>query len=196
MAEHTMRALSEVLNHLEHSVQGQKVTIGSLVDELGAHSFASLMLMFALISTSPASSIPGVTAIVAFIEFILVAQIMLGRDCLWLPGFISRKALSTHKLCKGINWLRKPVHFVERFLKPRWVFFVKPPWLYLPLAVILAVTPFMPFMEVIPTSGSIASAAIACFAAGLLTRDGLLAMVSILFLASVPFVIGYVGFSG
>lgn len=196
MAEHMTRALSEVLNHLEHSVQGQKVTIGSLVDELGAHSFASLMFMFALISTSPASSIPGVTAIVAFIEFILVAQIMLGRDCLWLPGFISREALSTHKLCKGINWLRKPVHFVERFLKPRWIFFVKPPWLYLPLAVILAVTPFMPFMEVIPTSGSIASAAIACFAAGLLTRDGLLAMVSILFLASVPFVIGYVGFSG
>ncbi|MGP9675895.1 MULTISPECIES: exopolysaccharide biosynthesis protein [unclassified Halomonas] len=47
-----------------------------------------------------------------------MSQIILGRDCLWLLGFISRKALSTHKLCKGINWLRKPVHFVERFLKP------------------------------------------------------------------------------
>lgn len=196
MAENTTRALSEVLDHLERSVQGKQVSIESLVEELGAHSFASLMLMFALISTSPASSIPGVTAIVAAIEFILVGQMVLGRDCLWLPGFISRRNLSTKKLCKGINWLRKPVHFVERFLKPRLVFFVKPPWLYLPLAVILAVTPFMPFMEVIPTSGSIASAAIACFAAGLLTKDGLLAMTSMVFLAAVPVVIWYVGFGG
>lgn len=196
MAENTTRALSEVLDHLERSVQGKRVMVGALVDELGPHSFASLMLMFALISTSPASTIPGVTTIVAAIEFILVIQMILGRDYLWLPSFISRRYLSTNKLYKGISWLRKPVHFVERFLKPRLVFFIKPPWMYLPLTLILAVTLVMPFMEVIPASGSIASAAIACFAAGLLTRDGLLAMIAMVFLAAVPFVIWYVGFSG
>ncbi|WP_447553930.1 exopolysaccharide biosynthesis protein [Vreelandella sp. EE22] len=196
MAEHTTRALSEVLDHLEKSIQGEKVRIASLVDELGHHSFASLMLMFALVSASPASSIPGITAMVAAVEFVLILQMLLGRTCLWLPTFISRKTLSARKLCTGVNWLRKPVHFVERFLKPRLVVFIKPPWLYLSLVLILAVTLFMPFMEAIPTSGSIASAAIACFAAGLLTRDGLLAMVSIGFLAAVPVMIWSVGFSG
>lgn len=196
MAENSTRALSEVLSHLENSVQGKKVTIGSLVDELGPHSFASLMLMFALISTSPASSIPGVTTIVAAIEFILVIQMLVGRDCLWLPAFIAHKGLSSEKLCKGIAWLRKPLHFVERFLKPRLVFFVKPPWMYLPLVLILGVTLFMPFMEVIPMSGSIASAAIAFFAAGLLTKDGVLAMASMVLLAVVPIVIWQLGFSG
>lgn len=36
----------------------------------------------------------------------------------------------------------------------------------------LCLTLFMPVMEIVPTSGSIASAVIAVFAAGLLTRDG------------------------
>ena len=37
---------------------------------------------------------------------------------------------------------------------------------------ILGLALVMPVMEVIPTSGSLASAVIALFAAGLLTRDG------------------------
>ena len=59
---------------------------------------------------------------VAAIVFILVVQMIVGRDCVWLPDFISRHQLSTAQLCKGIGWLRKPVYFVEGFLKPRLAF--------------------------------------------------------------------------
>ena len=44
----------------------------------------------------------------------------------------------------------------------------------------------MPFMEVVPMSGSVASAVIACFAAGLLTRDGILLLIALGFLSAVP----------
>ena len=54
----------------------------------------------------------------------------------------------------------------------------------------------MPFMEVIPTSGSIASAVIALFAAGLLTRDGALVVVSLILLLAVPVAVWYFGFGG
>jgi hypothetical protein len=189
-------ALSEVLDQLESSAHGESIRIEEVIEKLGHKSFASLMLVFSLISTSPASAIPGITTVVAAITFILVVQMIAGRECLWLPRFITRRHMSTAKLYKGIGWLRRPVHFVERYLKARLTFLFRRPWLWLPLVLILILTLFMPFMEVIPTSGSIASAVIALFAAGLLTRDGALAVLSFVLLLAVPVAVWYFGFSG
>lgn len=195
MTEERTRALSEVLDQLESSAHGESITVQEVVEKLGRKSFASLMLVFSLISTSPASAIPGITATVAFITFILVVQLIIGRDCVWLPDFITRRHMSTAKLCKGIRWLRKPVRFVERFLVARLTFLFHRPWIWLPLILILALTLFMPFMEVVPTSGSMASAVIALFAAGLLTRDGGLVVLSLILLLAVPVAFWQFGFS-
>ncbi len=195
MAEVT-RALSDVLDQLESSVHDESIAVEEVIEKLGSHSFASLMLVFSLISTSPASAIPGITAVVATVVFILVVQMIAGRNCLWLPGFITRRRMSSEKLCKGIGWLRKPVQFVERYLKERWTHLFHRPWIWLPLTLILGLTLFMPFMEIIPTSGSIASAVIALFAAGLLTRDGALVIASLVLLSAVPVAVWYFGFGG
>jgi hypothetical protein len=194
MAEERMHAISDVLDKLEDAAEGDSITVDRVVRTLGERAFASLMLIFTLISTSPASAIPGLTATVALIVFILVVQLIAGRDCVWLPGFITKRELSTEKLCKGIGWLRKPVQFVEKFLKPRLTFLFHRPLSLVPLFLILGLTLFMPFMEIIPTSGSIASAVIAIFAAGLLTRDGVLAILSIILLLAVPVSVWYFGF--
>ena len=95
---------------------------------------------------------------------------------------------------QGIGCLRTPVRFVERLLRPRLGFLYHQPWLYLPLVLILALTLFMPFTEVIPTSGSIASAVIALFAAGLLTRDGVLALAATALLLALPVLVWQLGF--
>lgn len=193
MSDESSRALSQVLDQLEHTVIGDSIMVQSIVDALGPRSFASLMLVFALISTSPASTIPGITAAVACIEFLLVVQMIAGRRSLWLPSFIAHRRISTEQLCKGVGWLRKPVRVTEKILKSRLTVLVTPPWIYLPLSLILGLTLLMPFMEVIPMSGSIASAVIAFFAAGVLTRDGLLVLVSMTFLAAVPLAVWFFG---
>ncbi|MGP3699715.1 exopolysaccharide biosynthesis protein [Rhodobacter sp. NSM] len=193
MAERT-RALSDVLDELEGAIHDKDIAVQEIVERLGDRSFASLMLVFSLISTSPASAIPGITATVAIIVFILAVQMIFGRRSVWLPGILTRQRVSSSMLCKGISWLRRPLHFIERFLGARLTFLVHRPWLFLPLGCILLLTLVMPFMEVIPTSGSIASAAIALFAAGLLTRDGALILVSLIPLSAVPFMIWQVGF--
>lgn len=195
MPRERTRALSEVLDQLELSAHGDRIRIEEVIERLGRKSFAALMLVFSLISTSPASAIPGITTTVAAITFILVVQMIAGRDCLWLLRFITRRYMSTAKLCQGIGWLRRPVRFVERFLKERLTFLFHRPWLWLPLALILLLTLFMPFMEIIPTSGSIASAVIALFAAGLLTRDGALVVLSLALLLAVPLAAWYFGSS-
>jgi hypothetical protein len=196
MPEQQSRALSDVLDQLERSAHGDHITVQEVVEQLGHRSFASLMLVFSLISTSPASAIPGLTAFVAAVTFILVGQMIIGRDHVWLPAYLTRRRISTAKLCKGIGWMRRPVRFVERYLKARLTFLLHRPWLFVPLLLIMALTLFMPFMEAIPTSGSIASAVIALFAAGLLTRDGILVMISLCLLLVVPVAVWQFGFSG
>lgn len=187
-------ALSDVLDRLEGAARGESISVGDVVETLGHKSFASLMLVFSLISTSPASAIPGLTATVAALVFVLVVQMILGRDCVWLPDFVTRRRMETDKLRRGVAWMRRPVRFVERFLGARLTFLLHRPWLYLPLVLILGLTLFMPVMEVIPTSGSIASAVIALFAAGLLVRDGALVVLSLTLLLAVPVAVWHFGF--
>ncbi|OWU84081.1 exopolysaccharide biosynthesis protein exod [Oceanicola sp. 22II-s10i] len=185
-------ALSDVLDTLEASLDGESVTVEHVVDKLGRASFASVMLIFSLISTSPASAIPGVTAVVAMLVLLLIIQMMIGRESVWLPDFVSRKRMDADKVERGVNWLRKPVTSVERFIKPRLTFLFHRPWLWLPMILIALLTLFMPFMEIVPTSGSIASAVIALFAASLLTRDGVLACLSFGLLLVVPVTLYFV----
>lgn len=193
MASEYQRPLSATLDKLENSVSGDSIAVQDVIDGLGEQSFASLMLVFSLISTSPASAIPGVTATVAFVVFILSVQMVMGRKCVWLPKVITRRRMSTASLCKGIGWLRGPLRFVERLLRPRLAFLLHRPLIFLPLFLILALTLVMPFMEVVPTSGSIASAVIAVFAAGLLSRDGALVVLSLVLLLSAPVAVWQIG---
>lgn len=196
MSERVSRALSEVLDGLEASINGEEVRVQHIVQALGQKSFASLLLIFPLIAVSPASAVPGVTATVAVIVFLLVSQMIIGRESVWLPSFIRDRRISKAVMCKGIAWLRKPIAFVERFLKARLTFILERPWRYLPLGMVLALSLFMPFLEFIPTSGSIASAIIAVFAAGLLTRDGVLVLISLLTMLALPALAWQAGVGG
>ncbi len=54
----------------------------------------------------------------------------------------------------------------------------------------------MPFMEIVPTLGLIASAVIALVAAGLLTGDGALVVASMTLLLAVPVAMWKYGLSG
>ena len=196
MTERVSHALSEVLDGLEASINGEEVSVQHIVQTLGQRSFASLLLIFPLIAVSPASAVPGVTAMVAVIVFLLVSQMIVGRESVWLPPFIRDHCISKAALCKAIGWLRKPIAFVERFLKARLTFILERPWRYLPLGMVLVLSLFMPFMELVPTSGSIASAIISILAAGLLTRDGGLVLFSLLTMLGLPVLAWQAGVGG
>ena len=59
----------------------------------------------------------------------------------------------------------------------------------------LCIALFMPVMEVVPTSGSIAATVVALFAAGMLTRDGALVFAATLLSAAVPGAVWWFGFA-
>lgn len=172
--ERTGRALSEVLDRLEASARHETTSLGEIVEGLGRRSIAAVILIPALLAVSPLSGVPGVTVTVGLIVAIASAQMLMGRDCLWLPERLTRRRVSTARLCKAISWLRRPVGAVERVLRPRMTFLFHRPSIWAPVTIMLVVGAAMPVLELIPTSGSIAAFVIALYATALLTRDGAL----------------------
>lgn len=183
--------LSEALAALREAAHDGPVPLGEIARHMGADGMAAIVLVFALIAVSPASAIPGVTTGVAVAVFVLVGQMVLGRRSPWLPRLIADRRIDGAKLRSGADWLRRPVGWVEGFLRPRLTFLIHRPWSLVPMLLVLATCLVMPFLEIIPTTGSIASAAIALFAAGMLTRDGALVALATAALSVLPLAVWY-----
>jgi hypothetical protein len=183
------RALSAVLDRLEAAAAGETVSVGEIAAALGRRSFPALILGPALIAVSPASGIPGVTSAVGLVVAATVAQALLGRETLWLPRRFACRRIDADRLARGVRRLRGPVGAVERLLRPRLSWLVRRPLVALPLLVMLAIGLAMPLLEFIPTSGSVAAAAISVLAAGLLARDGLVVAAGLAVAVAVPYLI-------
>lgn len=182
-------ALSEVIDRLEQSAHDEATSIGDILEALGRRSFPAAMLIPALLAVSPLSGIPGVTVSVGLIVAATAAQMLWGRDLLWLPEKLTRRTIPTERLCKAISWLRPPLKFIERFLKPRLTFLFRRPFRWITLALVFLIGVMMPVLELIPTTGSVAATVISIFAIGLLTRDGALVILGYTLVIGAPFLI-------
>ncbi len=183
------QVLNAVLDQLEDASTSETVTIDALVKTIGPQAFTALMLVFALVAISPASVVPGVTSAVGLIEAMLAAQMIMGRPHLWLPGFIAQRGVAGARLGTAVGWLRKPIGFIDRILRPRLSFMTEKPWILPWLIVVFCLGLIMPFMELIPTSGTIIATFIALVAAAMLTRDGLLLVLAAGVLALIAWVL-------
>lgn len=166
--------VSEVLDRLEAAGAGETVSVGDIVERMGARSFAPLLLVPALIMVSPISSIPGTPTLSATIIALIAAQMLIGRRTLWLPRFLRERRLSRARMERAIAFLRRPVGWIEPRMRPRLVFLADGRGVHVALLVCLGITLVMPMMEFLPLLASIAAVAISLIAAGLLARDGIL----------------------
>lgn len=166
-------SLSEVLDTLAEAGDDDEVTIRQIVDGFGDRSLAPILLVPALLTASPLSGIPGVPTVTGIVVALIVVQMLMGRDTLWVPEFIGKRGVARSKMDKAVDFLRKPVGWIDKVLKPRLTWLAKRPWNYVALLTCLAIAVLAPAMELLPFAISIAAIAIGFFAAGILVRDGL-----------------------
>lgn len=150
---------------------GTDTTVGRVVDSLGNQAFGATMFVFAapnLVPNPPGTS-PFLGAPLLFLSF----QLLLGRSTLWLPAWLRQRTLSqqfaSSFVRRTVPWLLK----LERLLRPRFGVMVETALATrliglasLPLAAILLLP--LPFLHMLP------GAAVACLAAGLAERDGVM----------------------
>jgi hypothetical protein len=141
---------------------------------IGRRAYGPLLLAIGLFSISPATIVPGMTWLSAFLALVLSLQMALGAHHPWLP----RRTLSARlprTAVRTATLIARP--WATRFdglFKPRLTFLAEPPFENLAgwvcAAAALATFP----LGFIPTAPIAPGLAIALFGVGLTAKDGIL----------------------
>lgn len=156
--------------------ESESVTIAEILDALDARAFGLATLIFAIPSVIPMP--PGVPTVVGIALFIVSAQMVVGRQELWLPKFLSKRGFSRKALVSGFEKIKPQLEFVEKFARPR----------LLPLTgkvatvLIGLVITFMAIILILPLPpGGNFPPALACavLGMGLVERDGVIVLLGL-----------------
>jgi hypothetical protein len=166
------RSFTGVLSALRRAAHGEDLSVQDMLAEIGDRSFATALLVPAVVLVSPVSGIPGTPTIGAVIVILIVAQWLAGRDHLWLPDFVMRRRLRSDRLRRALAWFDGPAAFLDRHTVPRLGALTTGPLALLPLVTVLAIAATWPFLELLPFVTTVGAFAVSLFAFGLMTRDG------------------------
>lgn len=198
---HEPHSIEDVLEGIEDLGEHRdKVRVGDALDEFGRRSFGPILLLLPLIELTPIGGIPGVPTFLAVMIALIAGQLLLGRDHVWLPRFIERRAVNGGKLARAAHHLDGAAAAIDRWFKGRLKWLTKGVWPRAAAAVIIALCCLVPPLELVPFASSAPMLAIAAFGLALMVRDGLLMLAAFtLSLGAVGVVIALVvsgGFTG
>ncbi|GGH60099.1 exopolysaccharide biosynthesis protein [Frigidibacter albus] len=187
-------SLGEVLEQAESELGDGKVEVGQVIAAMGSASFAPVMLLPALLVLSPASGIPLLPSVCGITIALIAAQMLFGRESLWLPGWILRRKLDGPKTEKALSVIEKPARWIDKHTGRRMPWLTAAPFDKLVLVVCMLCGAIMPALELLPFTSSILGAAISVMSLGLLVRDGVLVLIGLGFVgAAASLAIGLLG---
>lgn len=174
--------LGDLLDRIDEAAPDEeRVSLDAVVESVGRRSFGPLLLLAGLVTLAPlVGDIPGVPTIMAILVLLTAGQLLLQRDHFWLPRWMLDRSVERSKLERAVDWLRRPVGFMDRWLRPRLQRLVEGIGLRVVALVCVAIAAAMPVMEVVPFSANGAGLALTAFGLALVTRDGLLALLAFL----------------
>ncbi|MEX0686109.1 MAG: exopolysaccharide biosynthesis protein [Balneolales bacterium] len=183
--EQEITKLDQLLDRMKNAVSDKdQISLKSIIDVVGARSFGPLLLIAGLITLAPLlGDIPGVPTIMGLFVMLISVQMIYRHGNFWLPKWLLNRSVSTEKFQKGIGWLRRPAKFLDRLSYPRLTFFFQG-GIYIILITCALIAALMPLMEFVPFSANIAGIAFTTFGLSLITKDGLLASLALLFTVS------------
>lgn len=189
--EQEPRNLHELLERIRDAAESeQKVSVEMIVDRLGQRSFGSTLLLAGIVTVAPLiGDIPGVPTTMSVLVLLTAGQMLLRRSEIWLPRWLLQRSVSGDRLRKAVTRLRKPAQVVDRLLHARLQVLVRGPASYAIAVACLVIGLALPPMELIPFSANIAGAALTGFGLAIISRDGLVALVSFVFTAAVAGVV-------
>ena len=173
---HSLMELLATLRKICQQNHGAKVSIGDIVRTLGPRSFAPVVLAVGLIAVTPIDSIPTLPTTFGAIVFLTVGQMLIGRQSLWLPGFISGRAVKAESLDRALAWLEPGASWTDRWLGARLTLLTEGGFLVLMAICCAVLAALMPFLELLPLVSTLPALAFTAFGIAILLHDGLVAL--------------------
>ena len=177
-----IRNLEQLLEQLkDHSGTTERVCIEHMLDSIGQRSFGPLLLLAGLIPASPLSAIPGFPTVAATLAFIVIIQMLAGQEHFWLPGWLLRRCIARKGFNRSLSAMQRPARWIDRLIKPRLKILTTGIAVY-PIALMsLCIVLTMPVLELIPTANTLTGIALCIFGLALISYDGLLVIIGMLF---------------
>ncbi len=183
-------SVGEILETIANLADRQEeVAVSDVVEALKARGFGPLLIVMPLIDISPIGSIPGLPTAMAAVIMLIAVQMALGREHLWLPGVVRRRAVSSDKVRKAIDKTRGVARFMDRWLRGRLPALTRGPFVRAAAVGVIALACAVPPLELLPLATTAPMLAIAAFGLAITVRDGLLMVVATV-LAMAAVVIG------
>lgn len=181
--ERIASGLDELLDQIDAAAaEGRQTSVRDVVEAVGAQSFAPLLLFAGLVMLAPiVGDIPGVPVMMGLLVILVAVQVILRREYVWLPQWLLKRSVTNDKVRTSVRWLRRPARFMDRWSKERYAWLVTQAGAYVIAATCIIIAMATPVLEVIPFSASLAGTAITAFGLALLRRDGLIALLAVLF---------------
>lgn len=172
-------SIEEVLESIEDLGEDrEEVCVGDALDEFGRRSFGPMLLLLPLIEFSPVGGIPGAPTFLALMIALIAGQLLFGRDHVWLPAFLERRAVNGDKLARAAHHLDGAAAAIDRWFRGRLKWLTKGVWPRIAAAMILLLCCMVPPLEFVPFASSAPMLAIAAFGLALMVRDGLLMLIA------------------
>lgn len=179
---HEPHSMGDVLGELDElAANHDKVRVADVLDDFGARSFGPFIMIPAVLEITPVGGIPGVPTVLALFIALIAVQLLIGRDHVWMPQFVQRRAVGSKKLHKAVGKLKGMANFLDRHSKGRLEGLTKGTAIKLVAAVIIALCCTVPPLEFLPFASTIPMLAIAVLGLALTVRDGALLLGSLLF---------------
>lgn len=160
---------TDVLFDTIAQVEGDRISIGQLIDGLGERAYGILFMLLALPTIIPAP--PGMSAVTGTPMLFFALQMVIGHPHPWLPATLRRRSVARADLLGVLNkcapWLRK----VERITRPRLTYMVEG-WRERFAGMVVL---FLAFVLILPIfmGNMFPSIAVALIALAVMERDGI-----------------------
>ncbi|MBJ3763879.1 exopolysaccharide biosynthesis protein [Maribius pontilimi] len=190
--------LTQVLERLDSLTDRKTVSVREVLDRFGATAFLPVLMIPALLVTSPLSGVPLFSTICGLSIGTIALQLLLGRDHLWLPDTVMRRTIEGVELHNALKKMSKAARWMDGHTRRRLSVLTGRAG---QKVVYLACTIggfSMPLLEIIPFSSSGMGFAILSMCLGLLAVDGIFILLGLVVMggvATIP-VFVYSGVSG
>jgi hypothetical protein len=182
--------LEELLDRLRDTARKvDPVSVSDILATTGRRSFGLLLLVPGIIVLSPLSGIPGLPSMFAIIVLLIAVQLLLRRPYVWLPEWLLRRRVPSHRMKQALHVLRPMARLIDRVIRPRLTQLTRGIALYAVAALCVVIAVTMPPLELIPFANSMAGAVLTTFGVALIGHDGVVVIIALALCVAAAWVI-------
>lgn len=154
------------LRALRTELQGETVSLGDLLDALGAGATGLVLVLL-----GAASLVPGVAPVFGVALCVVALDLCISGRALRLPAWLRRRRIARGRLASGIDRLAPRLEWLERRMRPRRPALLRGAGLRL-VGLAAAIDGVLVVLPV-PLGNTVPAVAVLLLALGLTTADGL-----------------------